>query len=288
MGRIVRGVRRLLLRVIEAVLGRLPLGLLQLLARLRTSLIWTRSSVREHARRQMLTLGPHLTPAELESAARRHVTFSGLRRLVRFNPGALVRQRVFDLEHLTDLDDASGVIFGFFHQGHYEGTFPSVARHHARSITVVVAEEALQDEPPLWATKHVEMITSHPSVTLVGVSLGFRGIRDLLRSGHAVALACDIPGSQQVEVTFCGQPRMATTSAAALSLATGAPILPVWSIPQGRYGAAVRLGAPIAPADHVDAEVLTAAVVAALEPGAQQWPEAYDLPAQMWRSPSSV
>ncbi len=263
-----------------------PVLLVPLLVWLRTTVTWARSSGREAARADIRTLLGDVPEAELDALARRHVHFSCLRSEARFHHQVNSRQRVVGGEHLASASALGrGVILGFVHHGHYEGGFPSIAAAGFPLHVVVAAESVAagegDPEAELWRVHHARTVVSHPDSRLASVDIGFRGMLGLLADGDTIALACDFPGGQ-APVRFLGREWFGMTSVGGLSLRSGAPVVPLISRPDGGDRSYIELGAPILPEDFDDPAALTAAVLAALEPGVRAWPEAYDVPAQMW------
>lgn len=260
-----------------------PGVLTPLLVRLRTIATWARPAGRERARADMRLL---LDDEPSDALARRHVAFSCLRSEARFHPGPLTRQHVVGVEHLAAARARGhGVVVTFVHHGHYEGSFPSVAAAGQPVRVVVAAESVAAGEgapgSELWRLHHARTITSHPDCSLVSVEIGFWGMLELLGEGGTIGLAVDFPGGTR-PVRFLGREWCGMTSAASLARRSGAAVVPLTSHPTGRCGSYVELGAPLLPDDFTDAATFTDAILAAHEPAVRAWPEAYDVPTQMW------
>jgi len=253
-----------------------------LLIRGRAAAIWARPERREQARAAMRTLLPDAPDDEIEDLARRHVEFSCRRAEVRYHPGDLVRQDVVGLEHLEAARaEGRGVVLAFLHHGHYAGSFASIAAQ-GHAVSIVASSESFAPDRPGWLARHIAMATDHPDADAVDVAVGFRGLADLLRNGTTLALSVDGPGPTTVE--FLGHPRRGLTSAAGLAFATGAPVVPVSSCRSGRYGAQVVVWPALRACDHADPNAMTYEILAALEHAVLAWPEAYDVPLELWSS----
>ncbi len=279
-------VRAIAVALIQGVRVNKPSCLIPLFVWMRARAVWSWSPSREQARTDVRTVVADLPASDLDALARRHVRFSCLRSESRFHPASHSRQRVVGGAHLTSARARGrGVILAFLHHGHWEGAFPSIAAAGFPLRVVVAAEsvaagEGDPDAEP-WRIHQARTMTAHRDSALASVGVGFSGVLELLNHGDTVALACDYPGGRAL-VRFLDREWFGRTSVGALSLRSGAPVVPLSCHRAGGDASYIELGAPVLPEDFLDPADLTAAVLAALELGVRAWPEAYDVPSQMW------
>ncbi len=256
-----------------------PPVLLPLLVAVRTHLAWSRPSVRADARTQMRFLLEHARPdADLERAARAYVRYQVRRAELRWHPRLITRMRVEGIEHLTRARDRGrGVLLNFMHHGHYDGAFPSFARHGVR-CQMVVYPYMLEPDAPLWVQQHVALACIGGGRP-VSAAVGSDGMLDLLRAGEVVAIASDVPG--RTPLRFVGREVLGSFGAARLATDAGAPVVVLTSEEDDR-GAFIRLHPPLAPADFASPRELLEAMLAIHESVQTRWPEATDLPLSRW------
>jgi KDO2-lipid IV(A) lauroyltransferase len=119
------------------------------------------------------------------------------------------------------------------------------------------------------------------------------GIRRALRaleSGQGVAILIDqhVLGADAVTVDFFGRPAATTTALAALALRTGAPVIPVFSIPTapGRYRIVYERPVDRPPADSADPiREFTQRCTDVLEAYVRRYPELWLWMHRRWRDP---
>jgi len=119
------------------------------------------------------------------------------------------------------------------------------------------------------------------------------GIRRALRaleSGQGVAILIDqhVVGADATTVDFFGRPAATTTALAALALRTGAPVVPVFSIPTspGRYRIVYERPVERPAADSADPiREFTARCTGALEAYVRRYPELWLWMHRRWRDP---
>ncbi|HEY0952368.1 hypothetical protein [Nocardioides sp.] len=260
-----------------------PPVLLPLVVALRTRLAWSRASVREDARAQMRFLLEHTRPdadldADLERAARAYVRYQVRRAELRWHPRLITRLRVEGIEHLSGARDRGhGVLLNFMHHGHYDGAFPSFARHGVR-CQMVVYPYMLEPDAPLWLQQHVALACIGGGRP-VSAAVGSDGMLDLLRAGEVVAIASDVPG--RTPLRFVGRDVLGSFGAARLATDAGAPVVVMTSEEDDR-GAFIRLHPPLEPADFASPRELLEAMLAIHESVQVRWPEATDLPLSRW------
>lgn len=260
-----------------------PPVLLPLVVALRTRLAWSRASVREDARAQMRFLLEHTRretdlDADLERAARAYVRYQVRRAELRWHPRLITRLRVEGIEHLSGARDRGhGVLLNFMHHGHYDGAFPSFARHGVR-CQMVVYPYMLEPDAPLWLQQHVALACIGGGRP-VSAAVGSDGMLDLLRAGEVVAIASDVPG--RTPLRFVGRDVLGSFGAARLATDAGAPVVVMTSEEDDR-GAFIRLHPPLEPADFASPRELLEAMLAIHESVQVRWPEATDLPLSRW------
>lgn len=264
--------------------ARVPAPLLPGLIAARARLAWRRASVREDARAQMRFLLEHTRPeADIEAAARAYVRFQARRGELRWHPDQLASLPVVGLEHLVAARDAgAGVVLSFVHHGFYEGAFASIARRGVPGH-LVAYPYMLEPDAPLWLRQHVRVSCLHGG-TPVSAAIGSDGIRDLLRQGHVVAIATDVPG--RTPMRFAGREVLGSFGAARLAGDTGSPVVAV-STEFDERGAFIRLHEPLHTAAFESPRELLAAMLAIHERVLVRWPEATDIPLARWTAADS-
>jgi lauroyl/myristoyl acyltransferase len=262
-----------------AVRRRVPSSALPLLVAARFRIAWSRAAVRTDARAQMKFLLEHTRPdADLEAAARAYVRTQIWRGEVRWHPQVITDMRIDGLEHLQAARElGSGVIVNFTHHGQYDGAFASIARN-GFPLDMVVYPYMLADDAPTWLKQHIKVACLGGGVA-VSAGVGTDGLTHLLRDGHVVAIASDVPG--RTPVRFVGRNVLGSFGAARLASATGAPVV-VMTFEQDARGPLVKLHAPLI-ADRFDGPAsLLEAMLARHEPSLVRWPEWADLPLSRW------
>lgn len=100
------------------------------------------------------------------------------------------------------------------------------------------------------------------------------------RAGWTLAL--HRPETAGVELPFLGGRTRADDRLARLSQASGAPVVPVFTLPARAGRFAVTLTAPIPPTDAMDAAALTGRYLAAVEEAIGRHPERWPWKEQLW------
>jgi lauroyl/myristoyl acyltransferase len=258
---------------------RVPVSALPLLVEARFRLAWSRASVRADARAQMQFLLEHTRPdADLEAAARAYVKAQIRRGELRWHPNAITHMRVEGLEHLHAARElGAGVVLNFTHHGQYEGAFSSLARN-GFPLRMVVYPYMLAENAPRWLKQHMKVACIGGGVA-VSAGIGTGGLTELLRSGHAVAIASDVPG--RTTVRFVGREVLGSFGAARLAAATGAPIV-LMTIDEDAKGPLVRLHEPLL-ADQFDGPApMLEKMLAHHEAATVRRPEWTDIPLSRW------
>lgn len=119
---------------------------------------------------------------------------------------------------------------------------------------------------------------------------GIRRALRALQSGQGVAILIDqhVLGAGAVAVDFFGRPAATTTVLAALALRTGAPVIPVFSIPTapGRYRIVYEQPVERPSADSADpVREFTQSCTAVLEAYVRRYPELWLWMHRRWRDP---
>jgi KDO2-lipid IV(A) lauroyltransferase len=102
-----------------------------------------------------------------------------------------------------------------------------------------------------------------------------------LKRGETVGILIDqrVPPERGIATSFLGQPTYTTGALAALALRTGAPVLPVFAVPEGRGRHRIVFESPIEPDTNPDRDACVAATtrryVAAVERQVRQRPEVW-------------
>jgi lauroyl/myristoyl acyltransferase len=262
-----------------ALRRRVPFSALPLLVEARFRLAWSRASVRADARAQMQFLLEHTRPhADLEAVARAYVKAQIWRGELRWHPSAITHMRVEGLEHLQAARElGAGVVLNFTHHGQYEGAFSSLARN-GFPLRMVVYPYMLAENAPRWLQQHMKVACTGGGVA-VSAGIGTDGLVDLLRSGHAVAIASDVPG--RTPVRFVGREVLGSFGAARLAASTGAPVV-VMTVDEDAQGPLVRLHEPLL-ADRFDGPApMLEKMLAHHEAALLRRPEWADLPLSRW------
>jgi lauroyl/myristoyl acyltransferase len=257
----------------------IPVALLPLVVRVRTTVSWWRSSVREDARAQMGFLLEHTAPdADLGAVAKAYVRAQVRRGELRWHPELLTGLRVEGMEHLfAARDRGRGVILSFTHHGHYDGGFPSIARLGVRAH-MVCYPYMLEPDAPAWLRQHVKVALCNGG-TAVSAAVRTPGMLELLAQGAVLAIASDVPGS--TPVCFAGREVLGSSGAARLATAAGSTVVLMTS-EEDEHGPVIRLHEPLDPADFPDPTKLLDRILAGHEAVHLRWPEATDLPLSRW------
>jgi lauroyl/myristoyl acyltransferase len=272
-------VKSIAARVVNALRSVKPSWLVPLVVALRARLGRHRPALMDDARTQMRWVVGDDQPAEtIDRLAAAYVKRMIWRGEARWHPELVTRQPVMGLEHLRALQDAgSAYIISFAHHGDYEAISPSLAWAGFPSH-VVTTDEMFADEMPVWMAQQ-KRVVAQPGVTLVSVSIGSAGIKEVLRSGHAVALGADILG--HTPVRFLGHDVKIASGAARLARDCDVPVVVVTSRPQqGKPGGCAELTVT-PPLHHTDFETHQDLLVEMLrrhEAAISAWPEATEYP----------
>lgn len=271
--------RRTASSVVETARRRTPESALPFVVGARSRLAWAVPAVRREARRQMtFLLGTTSPPAEVDRVARRYVREMARRSEVRWHPRVATAVRVEGIEHArVALEPGRGAILSFMHHGLYDRVFTTLSRQ-GLSLAMVVYPYMLHDDAPGWIRQHVRVNTLGGG-RAVSTEVGAAGLAALLREGHMLAIASDVPG--RTPVTFAGRDVLGSFGAARLAVETGAPVVVMTSDRDDR-GEHVRLHRPLEPATFASAHALLERILLAHERAVLSWPEASDLPLSRW------
>lgn len=193
---------------------------------------------------------PHADEATLRRTAKRTFYYTArsyyeLVRLPALAPATLLRQ--FRPEHWERLEAAMtagrGVIIVASHLGSFN-TVPSYGM--ARGLPLVSMMEVLQ--PPALNDLVLRLRSSHGMRLIPTGAEGVRAALGVLRRGEALVLAGDrdVTGSG-VSVPFFGWPARLPAGPAALALRTGAVLLPMYTVREGRDRSAIVALEPVEP-----------------------------------------
>ena len=256
-----------------------PSTALPALVAARFRVAWSRETVRADARAQMRFVLEHTRPdADLDEVARAYVRSQIWRGELRWHPETISHLRVEGLENLHAARDlGAGVVLNFTHHGQYDGGFPSLARH-GFPCRMVVHPYMLEQTAETWLKQHVAVASSAGGVA-VSAGIGTDGLTALLRSGHVVALASDVPG--RTPVRFVGRDVLGSFGAARLAAATGAPVV-VQTFDKDAQGPLLQLHEPLLPDRFDGPKPLLEAMLSLHEAALVRWPEWADHPQTRW------
>jgi lauroyl/myristoyl acyltransferase len=251
-------------------------------AKARAEVAWRREPAeRESALRSMeLLVGRTARADEVERLARTHMYEKRKYQELAWRLPTITSFPVGNLERLRAHARAgTGVILSIVHQGHFAAHGACIARHGV-PLTVIVAPRLFGEQPPTFAGLYRRQLfrtfTAEPDVTVLDATNSFAKLSHLLEAGGTVLIACDVQGSTPVQ--FLGRTVTVSSGTARLSLATGAPILPVSVV---RHGHLERLEVQeTLPSGHTDHRELLQAVFDAHAPAVLAWPEAVERPPQ--------
>jgi lauroyl/myristoyl acyltransferase len=228
------------------------------------------------ARNQMeFLLAASRPDADLDGAAHDHVEHMVWRRELRWHPRTVVRQPVTGLEHLLDAPGPhAGRVLCFLHHGRYDGIFGAIRRAGGPATTTVAADNMFGSgiAPHLRAMKR----TAEIGGPVIPVSIGYRGLRDVVASGGTLGIAVDLPG--RTRVRFLGRDVGAASGAARIAMETGCPVVLALAHPVGGVHQRLELSEPLLPADHADSTSLVQAMLDRFEPSVLARPDAYEWP----------
>ncbi|MDP2772914.1 MAG: hypothetical protein Q8O61_05105 [Nocardioides sp.] len=261
---------------VTKVLRRLPLPLVTPVVRRRVRRLQAHDVSLGVARRQMEFLLEHTRPdADLDEVARRHLEQVVWRRELRWRPRVITRQRVHGIEHLTEgRSERDGLVLCFLHHGQFEGAFPAVKLAGGPPITTV--GHPLMFDPAIPDYLAANLRLGRMGSTPVPSTLGYAGLRDLVREGHTLGIAVDLPG--RTRVRWMGRDVLGASGAARIAFETGAPVVLLTAHPTDGLVQEVRLSERLLPADHESAESLLQAILDGFAPSVLAWPEVYDWP----------
>ena len=122
---------------------------------------------------------------------------------------------------------------------------------------------------------------------------GIRGTLRALESGQGVAILIDqhVHGADATLVDFFGRPAATTTALASLALRTGAPVIPVFSLPTapGRYRIVYERAVEWPAAESTDrVREFTQHCTEALETYVRRYPEYWLWMHRRWREPQQI
>lgn len=272
-------------RALEVFRRLTPAALVPFVVRVRHRLAWSRSSVRDEARRQMQFLLEEARPdVDIDAAAAGYARHMIRRGEERWHPSIVTGRRLVGLEHLVGARDLGrGVIVSFVHHGFYDGgAFPALADAGVPTH-MMVYPYMTRDDAPGWLKQHL-LVNSLGGGIPTSTEIGAQGIVDLLVGGAVVAIASDVPGS--TPMTFVGRQVLGSFGAARLAMTAGSPVVLMTSErdEQGEY---VRLHAPLHPQDFDSPRTLLDEIMAQHEKRVLAWPEATDIPLSRWSIPDA-
>ena len=250
------------------------------LARLRAARLWRRPDAREEARAGMeLVVGRTPRAAELDVLARRYLVELCKHQELAWRLDVITRLPVQHLERLRQHADAGqGVIISNVHQGHFAAHSACLSRHGVPMSTVIAPRlfgEQPQTASGLRRRQLYRTFTHEPGVTPVNAVGSYARLRDHLRGGGVVLMACDLEGSTPVR--FLGRTIGVPSGTARLSLETGAPVLPLSISPHGSVER-LEVQEALLPSEHSSPAELMQALFDRHAPAVLAWPEGCERP----------
>lgn len=232
------------------------------------------------ARRQMeFLVGVTQPGVDLDQLARRHIERMIWRGELRWRPKWITSQPVTGIEYLTQRREGhGGLVLAFMHHGHFDGSFASLVKAGAPSLTTVAHPLLFDPDAPDHLRQHMAVVRWGSSP--VDVSMGYKGLRDLVLAGHTLTIAVDQPGS--TPITFAGRSLLGTSGAARIAFVTNSPLVLLTAHRGAGLSPRLELSEPLLPWQFDTVEDLLAATLAGFEPSIQAWPEAADWPRAKW------
>lgn len=257
----------------------LPSVLLPALVRARARIALRREAVRADARAHMRWVtGEDAPDEEIERLATRYVERMIWRGEARWHPRLVTRQEIDGLEHLIALrESGTGYVVNFVHHGDYEGISPSLAWAGFPSQAVATSEMFAPDMPR-WMRQQRRVVESN-GARVMDVALGSAGIKAVLATGSAVALATDLPG--HTALRFLGHDAYIASGAARIAFDADVPVVVVTAHPhpaRPRAGARLTVSEPLHPSAFDSVEELLEVMVQIHERAMWAWPEACEYP----------
>ncbi len=242
-----------------------------------------RPAVRADARKQLrFVLGEDKPDEEIERLVPAYIKRSIWRGESRWHPTLVNRQQVVGAEQLrTLLAGGTGFIINFVHLGDYEGISPSLAWAGIPNHNVTTSA-AFAPDAPIWLQQAARVVVSHEDVTILDVAVGSAGIREVLESGAAVAIATDQPG--RTPIRFLGHELLLSSGAARIAKQLNVPVAVVTTHPDPAHPdrcGMFKVADVLDPADFETVEDLLAVLVRRHEEAFLAWPEAADHPLRM-------
>ena len=249
---------------------------------------------RELAVKNMRMALPSRTEAECRAILRSAFEHAGRHVIDMLNFEALRPDEITRLveveggEHVERaMAGGKGVMFFSGHFGYWE---LQVMAHAVRFKPMVLVVRPL-DNPLL--ERLLERIRTRVGTRLVTRKGAVRGLLRALREQASVGLMIDqhMHDRSAVTVEFFGRPSATTSALAALALRTGAPVLPVFTMPlaDGRYR--VEYGPPVPPPPAGDADPVrtwTQRCTDVLEAYVRRHPDLWLWMHRRWRAPAAL
>lgn len=250
------------------------------LAELRAQRTWRDPAARETALTNMeLLVGRTSRAHEVPQLARRYLYETYRYQELLWRTGLALRLPVSHLERLAAVvAEGRGVVLSVVHQGQFGAHGACIARH-GFPLTALVAPALFGEQPATFrGVVRRQLFTQFSSgrgVTVLEATHSYDRLRALLLAGRTVLVGCDLKGSTPVE--FLGRTVSVPSGTAKLALATGAAVVPVSVLRDGRLER-LELQEPLRPEAYTDHRELLQAVFDRHAPQVLAWPEAMESP----------